>query len=323
MLDRQPSTDEPPPEFDEELAATVSRLFWLEDRSKTDIAEEFGLSRFKVARLLDDARRYGIARIEVVEPTERLGRLAEQVRQEYDLDAVRLSPRPVTTAGGQAGLGAVAAAHLATVVGPGSSLGLGWGRALAEVVAHLAPTGPADVVQLAGGFASAEDEFNGTQLVVTASSVLGGDPYLLHAPALVSSAEARAVLRAEATVAHTVRRYRDLTATVTGIGALTETPGSALYRGGVLSRAVRDELRAREVVGDTCCHFIDAQGRVVEELAGRVTGISVEEIRRVPVRIAVAAGPEKLDAVRAALRSGLPTVLVTDSPTAAGLLRPR
>jgi DNA-binding transcriptional regulator LsrR (DeoR family) len=38
------------------LIASVARRYYLEGRSKVEIAEELGLSRFKVARLLDTAR---------------------------------------------------------------------------------------------------------------------------------------------------------------------------------------------------------------------------------------------------------------------------
>lgn len=314
------STPGAPSDFDEELAATVSRMFWIEDRSKIEIAEEFSLSRFKVARILDDARRYGIARIEITEPKERLGRMADQLRDAFGLEDVRLSARPVTASGGLSELGAVAAAYLDSKITPGSSLGLGWGATLGEVVSHLAPGGPADVVQLAGGFASSAGNFNGNQLVVSASTILGGNPYLLHAPALVSSPEARALLRADETIARTADRYRDLDLMVTGIGSLSASPTSALYRGDVLSKKVHEELRHWRVIGDTCCHFIDETGQVIRALEGRVTGISVSDMQQIPLRVAVAGGADKREPIRAALQSGLPNVLITDLDTARALL---
>ena len=47
------------------LSATVARRYYLEGASKSDIATELGLSRFKVARLLEGARASGIVRIEL------------------------------------------------------------------------------------------------------------------------------------------------------------------------------------------------------------------------------------------------------------------
>ena len=41
------------------LTASVARRYYLDGKSKIEIADEFKLSRFKVARLLDDARSSG------------------------------------------------------------------------------------------------------------------------------------------------------------------------------------------------------------------------------------------------------------------------
>jgi hypothetical protein len=46
------------------LTATVARRYYLDGATKTDIAAELGLSRFKVAHLLEEARASGIVRIE-------------------------------------------------------------------------------------------------------------------------------------------------------------------------------------------------------------------------------------------------------------------
>jgi DNA-binding transcriptional regulator LsrR (DeoR family) len=47
------------------LAARVARQYYLEGVSKVDIADRLGISRFRVARLLDSARESGMVRIEI------------------------------------------------------------------------------------------------------------------------------------------------------------------------------------------------------------------------------------------------------------------
>ena len=47
------------------LTATAARRYYLDGASKSDIAAELGVSRFKVARLLDRARATGLVRIEL------------------------------------------------------------------------------------------------------------------------------------------------------------------------------------------------------------------------------------------------------------------
>src|SRR5438270_13666739 len=50
------------------LAARVAREFYLDGVSKVDIADRLGISRFRVARLLEAARASGMVRIEIALP---------------------------------------------------------------------------------------------------------------------------------------------------------------------------------------------------------------------------------------------------------------
>src|SRR5215213_6991186 len=47
------------------LAASIARRHYIDGRTKIEIADEFRLSRFKVARLLEAARSSGLVRIEI------------------------------------------------------------------------------------------------------------------------------------------------------------------------------------------------------------------------------------------------------------------
>src|SRR3978361_2245342 len=61
-------------------AAAVARSYYLDGRSKSEIAEEFGISRFKVARILDQAKEAGLVRIEIRPPAGIDPPLCEQGR---------------------------------------------------------------------------------------------------------------------------------------------------------------------------------------------------------------------------------------------------
>ena len=52
------------------MTVLAARRYFLDGASKSEIAEELGISRFKVARLLEAARRSGIVRIEIGGPPE-------------------------------------------------------------------------------------------------------------------------------------------------------------------------------------------------------------------------------------------------------------
>jgi DNA-binding transcriptional regulator LsrR (DeoR family) len=58
-----------------------------------------------------------------------------------------------------------------------------------------------------------------------------------------------------------------------------------------------------------------------DEWSRRTISISLDALRRVPRVMAIAAGSTKVAAVLGALRSGVLHVIVTDRPTAEGVMR--
>src|ERR687897_213523 len=67
------------------LLAAVGRRYFLDGRSKVEIAEEFGFSRFKIARLIDAARESGLVRIEIRHQGEIDVDLSARLRDRYGL----------------------------------------------------------------------------------------------------------------------------------------------------------------------------------------------------------------------------------------------
>jgi DNA-binding transcriptional regulator LsrR (DeoR family) len=67
------------------LAALVARRYYLDERSEVEIAGDLGLSRFKIARLLETARDSGLVRIEVGHPGLIDVDLAAQIMDRFGL----------------------------------------------------------------------------------------------------------------------------------------------------------------------------------------------------------------------------------------------
>jgi DNA-binding transcriptional regulator LsrR (DeoR family) len=90
---------------------------------------------------------------------------------------------------------------------------------------------------------------------------------------------------------------------------------------GSLAESVRADLQRQGVVGDLCAHMFDLDGRFVEhEVSRRTLGISIADLRRTPLVVAVAGGASKAASLLGAVRTGIPHVLITDQLTAERLL---
>src|SRR6188472_1976259 len=133
------------------LMATVARRYYLEGASKSDIAAELGLSRFKVARLLERARATGLVRIELDAPGDIDLDLSIRLRAAHGLRHCVVIDAPEDDDGLlRSALGRSAAALLTEIVEPGDVVGLAWARSLMAMRTSLPRLPACDVVQLTG-----------------------------------------------------------------------------------------------------------------------------------------------------------------------------
>ena len=129
----------------------VARRYYLDNVSKSDIAEELNLSRFKVARLLDEARSSGLVRIELDYRGEINLDLSARLSTAYGLRHCVVIDSPEDDAALlRANLGRAGAGLLAEILGPDDVLGLAWARTLMEMRRALTRLVPCAVVQLTG-----------------------------------------------------------------------------------------------------------------------------------------------------------------------------
>jgi DNA-binding transcriptional regulator LsrR (DeoR family) len=301
------------------LSASVARRYYLDGRTKIEIAEEFKLSRFKVARLLDDARASGLVRIEIGHPgvvdVDLSGRLME---------ALGLKHCVVTDTPGEDSatlrehLGVATAELLTEIVTTDDVLGLSWSRAVSAMARSLHRLAPAPVVQLTGALARSALDNSSIELVREVAQISGGPAYFYYAPMAVPDAITARTLRQQPEVARTFSLMASVTIAIVGIGAWAPEQ-STLYD--AASEIERADLLRRGVVAEVSGVITDANGKVVPAgLTERMIGISAAQMCAVPEVIGIAYGLGKLDAVLAAVRGGLVDSLVTHSTLATALI---
>lgn len=301
----------------------VARLYYEQGLTKLDIAARLGISRFRVARLLDAAREDGTVRIEIREPVEvdvGLGRLLEE---RFGLALALVS---AGAAADDACLPALAAGWLPELLRPDDVLGVAGGSTLQRLVRALGddPQLPAiPVVQIAGAMPAQATGAGAGEIAWELARRLAGAFHPLPAPALLPSAAARDAVLASEPVATTAALFARVTVALVGLGSLSEDGGSALRAPGGLGEQELDALHAAGAVGDLLVHPFDDDGAFVDAgLDARTIGIGLDDLGRTRV-VAVAGGRGKVRAVAAALRTGLLDVLVTDEQCARAALASR
>lgn len=299
-------------------AALAARHFYILGRQKNEIADDLGISRFKVARLLEDARAAGMVHISVDMPSDIDVELGERVAARWGIRRCL----PVATIGTEEDISAIvaqAAAHyLDDSLDEDDVVGLSWGRTLTETVSAMSTRNGADAVQLVGGIRAGTGSVGGAELVRRFAAITGGTAHALNAPFLVGSPEMAMTLRSESSLRDTIARYRDLSLAVVGIGSWQPPRTAILHE---LTVAEREALHAAGACADLCGVVVNADGTpIASGISSRVVGVTLEELGAIPQIVAVAAGAAKTTAVEAALRSGLISTLVVDSGIAQRLV---
>ena len=202
------------------LSATVARRYYFDGVSKSDIATELGLSRFKVARLLDHARASGLVRIELDYRGEINLDLSVRLRTAYGLHhSVVIDSPEGDDALLRTNLGRAAAGLLSEIIDADDILGLAWARTLTAMRRSLTRLAPCTVVQLTGALSRPDVDESSIELVRDVARTAGGPAFYFYAPMIVPDAATAQVLRTQPEVARAIDRFPSLTKAVVGLGA--------------------------------------------------------------------------------------------------------
>jgi DNA-binding transcriptional regulator LsrR (DeoR family) len=196
-----------------EAMAEVARLYYVRELTQQQIAQRLGVSRFKVLRLLEQARAEGVVRFEIDEPVPVLDDLSRRLEERYGVMAVVVE-RHVARA---------AANLLPRLLHDGDVLGVAWGETLAAIAEQLPDLdGEVPVVQICGAIEGLVAGTGPTELAARFAARTGGRFHPLEAPAV---ADERALRRA---VRPTTAIFDEVSLALVGIGARPDAAGHML-----------------------------------------------------------------------------------------------
>lgn len=303
------------------LAGCIARRFYEQGVAKLDIAQEFGLSRFKVARILESARANGLVKVRFSLPVALELTLSDELRQAYSLRRALVLERATTALDqdelrGQ--LGAMAADLLGEIATEDDVLGLAWARTVNAMTEALSWLPRCPVVQLSGVYSRMDMRDRSVETVQRATAVSGGPAYPIFGPLVLLDRRTADTLRHQPGIAEAFDRFDEITKAVVSIGAWA--PGqSTVYD--VLGERDRAAIAERGVTAEVAARLFDADGNEVSTgLSHYVLAISGTQLHNVDDVIALAGGRAKATAIDSVLRSGTVSTLITDAEAADALL---
>ena len=310
------------------LLVKIARLYYEQEYTQGEIAEQLNISRQKVQRSLQQAKEERIVQV-VVRPVsgtypelerameERYGLREAVVAETTNFHDQNIVAREV---------GAAAADYLERVIVSGQTIVISWGGTLLGMVNALAAR-PAridvrgiTVIQGLGGLGDPNKEVHAADLTRRLAQVFDGRAVLLPTPGVAGSKESREAFYADPHIQQVLDQGRRADLAIMGIGA--PRPDSILVREGeIVKWPELEALQLKGAAGDINLRYFDQGGNPVDSnLDARVIGLTLEEIGRIDRVIGIAGGATKVKAIHGALNGKLIDVLVTDQQTAQAIL---
>lgn len=301
-----------------ELVVRCAWLYHDEGLTQDEISKRFGVSRSTVSRALTQAEALGIVRVVITEPLPEALRLENAIMAQFGIVAVvgisdsGEDPREAT--------GRAAARTLETLVLQDDiTIAMGWGRTLASMLPHLRPRKTRSVRIIGSiGHSLTSESAPSVTVVREIASQFSAEVEWVPAPLYsVDSGVTRALVN-NAAVANVLDRAKRADIIFTSIGQAEMS--NPLIARGMLTEKAMEKMLEEGAVGDILANFFDGSGAEVRVAEFETVGLRLDDVRNASRVIAVVAGPERVPAIKAALKADYVSELVLDDRTAEALL---
>jgi deoxyribonucleoside regulator len=302
------------------LAYQCANLYHRQGSSQEEIARKLGISRPKVSRLLSLALRVGIVTV-TVKPPELFDQktLGARLAKEYGLKRVIIgTPEENTEQAIRRSIGVKFAEFLEEFLAPNMRIGVGVGTTIYQTARALHPSfvvpDGLGIVPLAGSAGKSDPAYQVNTIIDLLAEAIGAERKYLMAPSVCESASQKKSFLASPVVADIINEWEHLDGAIFGLGKAIED--SAVLNSSFPEKLLIQMVK-RHSVGDILVHFLDRDGGLAcAEAESLLISIPFPDLRKIPERVCLAGGAPKEAGLRAALKGGLITTLITDLFTA-------
>ncbi|MBS7541236.1 sugar-binding transcriptional regulator [Ancylobacter lacus] len=312
--DAEPSTDD--------QAARAAWLYYVGGLTQDQIAGEMGVSRQRAQRLVSRAVAAGLIHVRLNHHLASCHELEAALRDRFRLVRCRVMPGLGADRDPVRAIAPAAATEMERVLREPRSLviALGTGRALRAMVEALSPMEAPQhrLVSLIGNIAP-DGSASYFEVIMRLAEKVRAAHYPMPVPVVCETAEENATFHSLGPVRKVRELARAADVSFVGVGQMSDD--APLLTDGFLRPAELHEVQEAGAVGEVAGRIFDANGRYLDlAINHRLGGLHAPSAGPKRPVIGIAAGPSKVVAIAAALRGGIINGLVTDEPTARGVL---
>lgn len=298
------------------LYTKIAYWYYVLGLTQDEIARRLGFTRQKVNQLLSALREQDVVHITVRGFEQEHVELETALEEKYSLRECLIASdygEPQTAVYKVAN---VAAQYLEETIKNGDTIGVSWGKTLAEIAEQMEFSHKSDcrVVSLLGALNLSKTIRKADEIARNFANKLDCPSLMLYAPLMVEHPETKEWLLREKHIKQSFDLMKQCNIAVLGIGTLTEE--TSVYRREVL-REELPQLQAQGFVGDLATNLVRPDGSWDSNpIQSRLLAADMDCLKAIDNVVAVAAGVSKAEAIRAVLSSGCVDTLIVDETTA-------
>ncbi len=306
------------------MLVDICYSYYKYNKTQSEIAERLNISRAKVSNLLSEAHNQGIVSININDPLKKKQILEERLATKYNLREAVVLPLPLSsTINIKKQLGKITSVLLKKILRDGDTIAVSGGTTIYEVVNSLDKLNLSNIiiVPMFGVFLAVShigEDLYSYDIVRTFAEKVGGEVVNISAPGKVNDKQMRELFVSHDIIKKGLNIAKNCSVALVGIGSVT--PNATVFTTNVFTEKDYQELIQENAVGDIGLQYFDKNGNGCNKFNSRVVGMSLEDIKRVPLVIGVGGGKEKIKAIESCLEGGYLHILVTDQNTAKTIL---
>jgi DNA-binding transcriptional regulator LsrR (DeoR family) len=309
--------------LDKKLLSKVCRMYHIDNLTQQEIGDRLGVSRMKVARLLDEAKKQGFVEITLKFGSMELAELEGDIESAFALRECAVVPTYENTEQMLSEMAAALSGMLERYLADAMIIGVSWGTTLEAMAKHLSVKKKREVriVPIVGAVGVEASGSYTNYVTREFADKIGGINYTINVPAVVNSRVEKEVMENVSSTHQIIELAKK--ARIILVGLSDASIGSSLSKTGNFRQEETDYLRTLGVVGNVNLVFLDAAGEYVDNRVDEriVRILDPARMKTVPIRIGIAFGKSKVQVIASALRGGWINHIVTDEETATQVLR--
>ena len=310
------------PTYSDVQLILTARLSYIDSLPQAQIARMVGVSQSKISRMLSLARQRGLVRISVPEYEPRDQELELKIKEKLGIEPIVIRTAVKLGIDDLRKIVSYFAAPLVSQwIHSNTSVALAGGRTLQVLVENFKPSLKVQnvlVIQTMGNIDSSPGPYDAVELCRRLAHDCNGKLLTLNTPAILPDADTCRLLLGLKEVQKIMDHLAEATLALVGIGTLEN---SVFVERKVITLAELETVLKAGAVGECLGRFFDASGQeCLSPLSDRVVSPRLDVLRRIPMVVAVVAGTDRSEALKAAIQGGLVKALVIDEGGARALL---